>query len=60
MNVGANLIAGCGEKIIECAKKMMESNLEWENLYGNGNAAELTIRNTIAGHNIERSSIQNP
>lgn len=59
VDVGANLIAGSGEKIIECAKKMMESNSEWENPYGNGNAAELTIRNTVAGHNIERSSIQN-
>ncbi len=60
VDVGANSIAGSGEKIIECAKKMMESKSEWENPYGNGNAAELTIRNTIAGQNVEHSSIQNP
>ena len=43
VDVGANLIAGCGEKIIECARKMLESGCDWENPYGNGNAAELTI-----------------
>ena len=43
VDVGANLIAGCGEKIIECARKMIESDCEWENPYGNGDAAELTL-----------------
>lgn len=55
VEVGANLVAGSGEKIIECVKKMMDSNPEWENPYGNGNAAELTIQNAIAGQNVERS-----
>ncbi|AKB76256.1 UDP-N-acetylglucosamine 2-epimerase [Methanosarcina lacustris Z-7289] len=43
VDVGANLIAGCGEKMIICARQMMESKPEWENPYGNGNAAELTL-----------------
>ncbi len=45
VDVGANLIAGTGEKIIECARKMLESDLNWENPYGNGDAAELTTKN---------------
>jgi UDP-N-acetylglucosamine 2-epimerase (non-hydrolysing) len=60
VEVGANLVAGSGEKIIECAKKMMESNPVWENPYGNGNAAELTIQNTVLSCAIERGSVQNP
>ena len=60
VDVGANLIAGSAEKIIECARKMMESNSEWENPYGDGNAAELTLRNAVIGCNIEASNIQNP
>ena len=55
VDVGANLIAGCGEKIIDCAIKMIESDCEWENPYGNGNAAELTLRNTVTGYNTEFS-----
>ncbi len=43
VEVGANLIAGTGEKIILCAGQMMESKPEWKNPYGNGNAAELTL-----------------
>ncbi|AKB23269.1 UDP-N-acetylglucosamine 2-epimerase [Methanosarcina sp. WH1] len=43
MDVGANLIAGTGEKIILCARQMIESKPEWENPYGNGDAAELTL-----------------
>ncbi len=58
VDVGANLVAGSGEKIIECAKKMMKSNPGWENPYGNGNAAELTIKNTIAVQSVERGSIK--
>ena len=45
VDVGANLIAGTGEKIIECARKMLESDPNWENPYGNGDAAELTLKN---------------
>lgn len=43
VDVGANLIAGTGEQIILCARQMMESKPEWENPYGNGESAELTI-----------------
>ena len=43
VDVGANLIAGTGEKIILCARQMIESKPEWENPYGNGDAAELTL-----------------
>jgi UDP-N-acetylglucosamine 2-epimerase (non-hydrolysing) len=60
VDVGANSIARCGKNIIECARKMIESDCEWENPYGNGNAAELTLRNTIVGYIIECSNIQNP
>ncbi|HII90752.1 MAG TPA: UDP-N-acetylglucosamine 2-epimerase (non-hydrolyzing) [Methanosarcina sp.] len=52
VEVGANLIAGCGEKIIKCARKMIESGCDWENPYGNGNAAELALQNIIIGYNI--------
>ena len=44
VDVGANSIAGSGEMIIESARKMIKSNLQWENPYGNGNAAELILR----------------
>ncbi len=60
VDVGANLIAGSGESIIECARKMIESDCEWENPYGNGNAAELTLRNTVTGHSIEFSKMESP
>jgi len=43
VDVGANLIAGSGEKIIECVREMIESDCEWEKPYGSGNAGELTI-----------------
>ncbi len=43
VDVGANLIAGTGEKIILCARQMMESKHEWETPYGNGDSAELTL-----------------
>ena len=58
VDVGANLIDGSAEKIIECARKMMKSNSEWENPYGNGNAAELTLRNIVISCNIKSSSIR--
>ncbi|HII01743.1 TPA: UDP-N-acetylglucosamine 2-epimerase (non-hydrolyzing) [Methanosarcinaceae archaeon] len=45
VDVGANLISGTGKKIIECARKMLESDPDWENPYGNGDAAELTLKN---------------
>lgn len=44
VDVDANLIAGCGENIIECTRKMIKSDCEWENPYGNGNAAKLTTK----------------
>ena len=47
VDVGANLLAGSKEKIIDCARKMMESHSGWRTPYGNGNAAELTLQNTI-------------
>jgi UDP-N-acetylglucosamine 2-epimerase (non-hydrolysing) len=40
VDVGANLIAGTGEKIILCVRKMLESGKGWTNPYGDGNAAE--------------------
>lgn len=55
IDVGANLIAGCGEKIIDCAIKMIESDCKWESPYGKGNAAELTLQNAAIGYTIECS-----
>ncbi len=60
VDVGANLIAGSGEKIIECARKMIESDCEWENPYGNGNAAELTLDNALTSYIIPCSNIESP
>jgi UDP-N-acetylglucosamine 2-epimerase (non-hydrolysing) len=60
IEVGSNLIAGNEEKIIECARKMIESNSQWENPYGNGNAAELIIRNIVIACSIDSCHIQNP
>ncbi|OEC93492.1 UDP-N-acetylglucosamine 2-epimerase [Methanosarcina sp. A14] len=59
VDVGANIVAESGENIIECTKKMLESNLEWENPYGEGNAAELTLQNTVTGYGIEFRKIKN-
>lgn len=47
VDVGANLIAGCGENITECARKMMELNSEWENPYGNGNTSKIIVKQLI-------------
>ena len=60
IDAGSNLIAGNSEKIIECVRKMIKSNLQWENPYGNGNSAKLTIRNIMIAFNIESGSTQNP
>src|SRR5665647_1318879 len=51
INVGANLIAGNAEEIIECARKMVESNFEWKNPYGDGKASELTLRSLAKRYN---------
>lgn len=58
VDVGANLAAGHGENIVECTRKMIESDNEWETPYGNGNAAALTLQNTVTGYNIECSKIE--
>jgi UDP-N-acetylglucosamine 2-epimerase (non-hydrolysing) len=58
IDVGSNLIAGNAEKIVECARKMIESNSQWENPYGDGNAGELTIRNIVVACNNESDNIQ--
>lgn len=60
VDVGANLIAGSGENIIECAREMTESDCEWENPYGSGNAAELILRNMVTDYSSEYSSVQSP
>ena len=60
VDVGSNLIAGNAERIIECARKMIESNSQWENPYGDGNAAELTLRNIVIACSVESSNTQNP
>jgi len=59
IDIGANLIAINAEKIIECTRKMIESDCGWENPYGNGNAAELILRNIVMAFSIESSSTQN-
>jgi UDP-N-acetylglucosamine 2-epimerase (non-hydrolysing) len=60
VDVGANLVAGIGDNIVECARKMLESNLEWENPYGNGNAAELTLQSMVTDYSTKYSSIESP
>lgn len=60
MDVGANLIAGSGENIIECAKKMLESNSKWENPNGHGDAAELTLQSILTDYSTEFSNIEEP
>lgn len=37
------------EKILYCVIKISDSDFEWENLYENGNAAKLTLRNIVTG-----------
>ncbi|AKB30492.1 UDP-N-acetylglucosamine 2-epimerase [Methanosarcina siciliae T4/M] len=54
VDVGANLIAGCGEKIIYCTRKMIKSDCEWEKLYGNGNAAELTLSKLRCDNSVQK------
>lgn len=44
VDVGANLIAGTDERIIQSTRKMLESSSEWDNPYGNGDAAELILK----------------
>lgn len=60
VDVGANLIAGSGEMIIEGARKMIESDCEWENPYGNGNAAELTIQSVLTSYTTPCSDVESP
>jgi len=43
VDVGANLIAGTGDKIIFCTRQMMKSKSKWDAPYGNGDSAELTL-----------------
>jgi UDP-N-acetylglucosamine 2-epimerase (non-hydrolysing) len=44
LDVGANLLAGTGKKIIQCARKMMKSSSKWTNPYGSGDAAEIILK----------------
>ncbi|MDW7731253.1 MAG: UDP-N-acetylglucosamine 2-epimerase (non-hydrolyzing) [Methanolobus sp.] len=47
IDVGANIIAGVNGNITQLAKKMTASGISWNNPYGEGNAAELTINNIL-------------
>ena len=47
VDVGANIVAGVSGNIAQLAKKMTASELRWDNPYGNGNTAELTINRII-------------
>ncbi|MCE5224238.1 MAG: UDP-N-acetylglucosamine 2-epimerase (non-hydrolyzing), partial [Porphyromonadaceae bacterium] len=60
VDIGANLIAGSGQNIIGCVKKMLESCPEWESPYGNGNAAELTLQSMVTDYSTEYSNIEDP
>lgn len=42
------------------AQKMLESGSEWENPYGNGNAAELTLQSMATDYSTEYSNIEDP
>ena len=50
MEVGANLLAGTDpERILNCAKSMMDGGGEWENPFGDGDAGEKIQRVMTAG-----------
>jgi UDP-N-acetylglucosamine 2-epimerase (non-hydrolysing) len=51
VEIGSNLIAGNVEKIIDCARKMIKSNSQWENPFGDGNA-ELTLQIIVIASSI--------
>ncbi len=44
VDVGANIVAGADGMVPEIVRKMLETENEWENPYGKGNASELTIK----------------
>ncbi|WP_406656884.1 UDP-N-acetylglucosamine 2-epimerase (non-hydrolyzing) [Methanolobus sp. ZRKC2] len=48
VDVGANTIAGVNGNIAQLAKKMTASGVKWDNPYGNGNTAALTINKILA------------
>lgn len=60
VDVGANIVAGRGENIIECTKKMLEFEPGWKNPYGDGNAAELILQSLIIDYNAEYRNMENP
>lgn len=60
VNVGANLIAGTSQNIIDCTRKMIAADYGWENPYGYGNTAELIIQSTIINYGIKLSEIHSP
>ncbi|AFV22757.1 UDP-N-acetylglucosamine 2-epimerase [Methanolobus psychrophilus R15] len=46
VDVGANVV--CGEKsVMLCVKQMMQVGKEWKNPYGNGDAAEIMLKELI-------------
>ncbi len=50
VNVGANLIAGVNQKTVDCVRKLIELDCEWENPYGNGDSSELTLKKIVTDY----------
>lgn len=44
VDVGANVVAGKGELIIECVRSMIKYDTKWINPYGNGDASNLILK----------------
>ena len=52
VDVGASMLAGTNsEKIIECAKRMIENDRNWKNPFGDGKAGERIISKISGGFN---------
>ncbi|MCK9230909.1 MAG: UDP-N-acetylglucosamine 2-epimerase (non-hydrolyzing) [Syntrophales bacterium] len=46
---GANVISGTKEeKIVECVKRMVKTKREWDNPYGDGNAARIIMEHILS------------
>lgn len=49
VKIGANVIAGTSEdKIVECVKRMVKTKCEWDNPYGDGNAARIIMEHILS------------
>ncbi len=53
LEVGANILAGTEpEKILECAKAMLDRPTDWQNPFGDGKAGERIVRIATGGEHV--------